>query len=133
MANRPSRAMVRRRRRAALAAAATAMAAFVAGLVIGAGSGDEPDFHAALASTFATYGEPLACGGTLQVGQAGTANKTLPCGTQVLFRLNGRETTVPVIDRGPYVAGRDFDLTAATASALRFDGLGTVEWAVAGK
>lgn len=91
------------------------------------------DFRSAVASTFGTYGEPLACGGALRPGQAGAANKTLPCGTRVVFRVDGRETTAPVIDRGPYVAGRDFDLTATTASALRFDGLGTVEWAVARK
>jgi rare lipoprotein A (peptidoglycan hydrolase) len=34
---------------------------------------------------------------------------------------------VPVVDRGPYVAGREFDLTAATKDDLRFDGVGTVK------
>jgi rare lipoprotein A (peptidoglycan hydrolase) len=29
-----------------------------------------------------------------------------------------------VIDRGPYVAGREFDLTAATARRLHFGGHG---------
>ena len=33
---------------------------------------------------------------------------------------------VPVIDRGPYVAGREFDLTAATKRALGFGDLGTI-------
>ena len=39
---------------------------------------------------------------------------TLPCGTMVTLRYGGRTITVPVIDRGPYVAGRDYDLTYAT-------------------
>lgn len=130
MTSRPPRAAVRRRR-AALAVAAGS--AFLAGVVVGAGSGGEERFRSAIASTFATYGEPLACGGTLAPGQAGTASKTLPCGTLIVFRLDGREVVAPVIDRGPYVAGRDFDVTPATASALGFDGLGTVEWAVARK
>lgn len=66
------------------------------------------------------YGGALACGGTLQPGTLGVANKTLPCGSRVRLRYRGRTLTVPVIDRGPYVAGRDFDLTAATRARLRF-------------
>jgi hypothetical protein len=74
------------------------------------------------------YGGPLACGGApLGVNQLGVANKTLPCGTMVTIRYNGREVTVPVIDRGPYVAGREFDLTGATARALGFGGVGVVQ------
>ena len=33
---------------------------------------------------------------------------------------------VPVVDRGPYVAGRDFDLTYATKEALGFGDTGEV-------
>jgi rare lipoprotein A len=33
---------------------------------------------------------------------------------------------VPVVDRGPYVAGREFDLTEATKRALRFGDTGQV-------
>ncbi len=119
-----------RRRRAALAGAA--VVALVVGVVVGANAG-RPALHyrTAVASTFATYGDPLACGGTLQEGQTGAASKTLPCGAHVVFRLRGRTATAPIIDRGPYVAGRDFDLTPATADALNFNGLGEVEWALA--
>jgi rare lipoprotein A len=35
-----------------------------------------------------------------------------------------RSERVPVIDRGPYVGGREYDLTAATAQRLRFRGHG---------
>jgi rare lipoprotein A len=72
------------------------------------------------------YGNGVACGGTLMPGTLGVANKTLPCGTRVKLRYHGRSVTVPVIDRGPYVAGRDYDLTEATKERLGFPGVGTV-------
>jgi rare lipoprotein A len=50
------------------------------------------------------------------------ANKTLPCGTRVRVCLNrsGPCINVRVVDRGPYIAGRDYDLTEATARAIGF-------------
>jgi rare lipoprotein A (peptidoglycan hydrolase) len=33
---------------------------------------------------------------------------------------------VPVIDRGPYVGAREYDLTSATARKLRFHGHGGI-------
>lgn len=72
------------------------------------------------------YGGALACGGTLQPGTLGVAHKSLPCGTKVRLRYRGRTVTVPVIDRGPYVAGRDYDLTEATKSKLGFPSTGVV-------
>jgi rare lipoprotein A len=71
------------------------------------------------------YGNGVACGGTLMPGTMGVANKTLPCGTEVKLRYHGRTLTVPVIDRGPYVAGRDYDLTTAVKEKLGFPGVGT--------
>lgn len=56
----------------------------------------------------------------------GVANRTLPCGTTVALRYNGRSVTATVDDRGPYVGGRDWDLNQTTASALGFGGVGTV-------
>jgi hypothetical protein len=71
-------------------------------------------------------GGGLACGGSLTGSTLGVANKTLPCGTLVTLRYGSRSITVPVIDRGPYVAGREFDLTEATKRALGFEGVGDV-------
>lgn len=71
-------------------------------------------------------GGSLACGGELTSYTMGVANKTLPCGTVVTLRYGGREVSVPVVDRGPYVAGREFDLTEATKRALGFEGVGEV-------
>jgi rare lipoprotein A len=72
------------------------------------------------------YGRPLACGGTMSPSRIGVANKTLPCGTKVRLRYHGRTVIAPVIDRGPYVGGRVYDLTAATKQRLRFGSTGTV-------
>jgi rare lipoprotein A (peptidoglycan hydrolase) len=72
------------------------------------------------------YGGRTACGGTLGYGTLGVAHKTLPCGTKVTLRYHGRSVRVPVIDRGPYVGGREYDLTGATKRALGFGSTGTV-------
>lgn len=73
------------------------------------------------------YGGGLACGGRLSPGTIGVAHKTLPCGTRVTFTLgNGRVVTARVIDRGPYVGGRDWDLTAGLRNKLGFGDVGTV-------
>ena len=72
------------------------------------------------------YGNHLACGGRLGYGTLGVAHKWLPCGTPVSFRRDGRVVTVRVIDRGPYVWGREYDLTAATARRLGFRGHGAI-------
>jgi rare lipoprotein A len=85
-------------------------------------------YHPAGASYYGPglYGNDVACGGTLMPGTMGVANKTLPCGTKVKLRYRGRSVTAPVIDRGPYVAGRDYDLTEAVKDRLGFPGVGTV-------
>ena len=64
------------------------------------------------------YGNRTACGQRLTTATLGVAHKTLPCGTQVALRANGRSITVPVIDRGPYAEGVTYDLTRATADRL---------------
>jgi rare lipoprotein A (peptidoglycan hydrolase) len=78
------------------------------------------------------WGRKTACGETLRPTTIGVAHKTLPCGTTVKFVYHGRAVTAPVIDRGPYVKGRSFDLTAAAAEALDFEGVGvgTVRFAL---
>jgi hypothetical protein len=72
------------------------------------------------------YGNRTACGRTLGRGTLGVAHKSLPCGTKVALRYNGRTVVAPVIDRGPYAAGREYDLTAETKERLRFGSTGTV-------
>jgi len=71
-------------------------------------------------------GGSLACGGWLTSTTLGVASRTLPCGTLVTLRYSGRTVRVPVVDRGPYVEGREFDLTEATKEALGFAGVAEV-------
>jgi rare lipoprotein A len=82
-------------------------------------------FHLAEASWYGGGG-PLACGGQLTSSTLGVANKTLPCGTLVHLRYGSRSVNVRVIDRGPFVPGREFDLTEATKAALGFGDTGEV-------
>jgi rare lipoprotein A (peptidoglycan hydrolase) len=77
------------------------------------------------------YGRSTACGQTLRATTIGVAHRNLPCGTMVKFAYHGNAVIAPVIDRGPYVKGRAWDLTAAASEALEFEGVGMVRYAVA--
>ncbi len=72
------------------------------------------------------WGHKTACGQVLRKSTIGLANKTLPCGTPVAVYWHGRTVVVPVIDRGPYTSGVDWDLTQATAQALGIGGTATI-------
>lgn len=65
------------------------------------------------------------------------AHKTLPFGTRVRMvnPANGRSVVVFVADRGPYVKGRDFDLSFAAAKRLGITraGVAVVYFAVLGR
>jgi rare lipoprotein A (peptidoglycan hydrolase) len=77
------------------------------------------------------WGRHTACGQILRPSTIGVANKTLPCGTPVKFVWHGHSVIAPVIDRGPYVKGRAWDLTSAAAESLEFEGIGRIQYAVA--
>jgi len=72
------------------------------------------------------YGNRTACGQIYSPQIAGVAHRTLPCGTLLVLSYGGRSVTVPVIDRGPYIAGRTLDLSAATKGALECPDLCTL-------
>lgn len=76
------------------------------------------------------YGRKTASGAVLTTGMMNVAHKTLAFGTRIEFRYNGRTCVAVVNDRGPFIAGRTFDLGPGTAQALGFSGVGTVEWRV---
>jgi rare lipoprotein A len=67
------------------------------------------------------YGRRTACGQRMSRTLLGVAHKRLKCGTQVAVLYNGRRLTVPVVDRGPFRRGTEWDLTAAAAQALGFE------------
>src|SRR5579875_4531 len=68
------------------------------------------------------YGRKTACGVKLTRSTIGVANRTLKCGEDVALLYDGRTLVVPVIDRGPYANGADWDLTMATGRAMGIDG-----------
>jgi rare lipoprotein A (peptidoglycan hydrolase) len=64
------------------------------------------------------YGNRTACGQIYTPEIIGVAHRTLRCGTLLVLEYRGRTMTVPVIDRGPYIAGRTLDLSNATRIAM---------------
>lgn len=76
------------------------------------------------------FGNGTACGQKLTRELVGVAHRTLPCGTLVQFRnpKNGSVVTAPVVDRGPYVRGRSWDLTRALCAELDQCFTGTLQW-----
>lgn len=77
------------------------------------------------------WGRKTACGVVLRPETLGVAHRSLPCGTTVKFNYEGHVLITQVIDRGPYVKGRSWDLTAAASEALEFEGVGLLRYAVA--
>lgn len=55
------------------------------------------------------------------------ASRTLPFGTVLALTRGDRRIIVYVNDRGPFIDGRDLDLSKAAASALGFSGVATVQ------
>ncbi len=88
----------------------------------------------ALASYYspADSGGGFACNGIKYTDYStlGVAHKTLPCGTKVRFLYRHRKITVRVIDRGPFVGGREFDLLVATKKRLRCPDLCSLSWRI---
>jgi hypothetical protein len=56
----------------------------------------------------------------------GVAHKTLACGTMLTLSHGANTITVPVVDRGPYIAGRELDLSPRIKAALGCTDLCTV-------
>lgn len=56
----------------------------------------------------------------------GVAHKTLPCGTMLVLTHGPNTITVPVVDRGPYIAGREIDMSPRIKAALGCTDLCTV-------
>jgi rare lipoprotein A len=79
----------------------------------------------------AAFGKPTACGGVIRTDTIGVSHPTLPCGARVFIIYRGQTVLTQVVDRGPYVPGRQFDLTDALARRLGLRGVQTIHWAYA--
>jgi rare lipoprotein A (peptidoglycan hydrolase) len=69
-----------------------------------------------------------ACGQRITARTLGVAHPVLPCGVKVYVRYGDKEVLTQVIDRGPKVPGREFDLTRALAAELGVVGTRTITW-----
>jgi hypothetical protein len=76
------------------------------------------------------YGHRTACGYAMTKDLLGVAHRSLPCGTLITFRnpANGRTLAVPVVDRGPYIYARRWDLTGGACLALGHCYTGAFQW-----
>jgi len=76
------------------------------------------------------YGNSTANGTYYDANAWGVAHRSLPFGTLIEIEYGGVTVTAPVFDRGPYVGGRTFDLSAAVASSLGFSGVQTIRYRI---
>lgn len=74
------------------------------------------------------YGRRTACGLAYTTEIMGVAHRSLPCGTLVQFRYRDVMLILPVIDRGPYVPGRTWDLSGAACTALGHCWTGPIDY-----
>lgn len=69
-------------------------------------------------SVYCNYGTSTASGIPLDDYTPTVASKWLPLGSYIEIVYNGASVTAQVTDRGPYVDGRDLDLSLGTINAL---------------
>jgi rare lipoprotein A (peptidoglycan hydrolase) len=90
-------------------------------------------WQSAIASSFGVgdglVGGRMACGAVLTTTVMAVANRTLPCGTRLRIRVGSTVVLARVMDRGPFTAGRTFDLAPAVCRQLgSCDGAFRIEW-----
>jgi rare lipoprotein A len=76
-------------------------------------------------------GKKTACGGVIHPDTEGVSHPVLPCGARIYVTYGDTTVLVQVVDRGPYKAGREFDLTDALARRLGVRGVQQIEWSYA--
>jgi rare lipoprotein A len=98
------------------------------------------DGHAETDEGLASYygaelaGQPTAGGEPFDPHGFTAAHRTLPLGTKLWVSYGGRSVQVTVNDRGPYVGGRELDLSQGAAEyiGLTRAGVDYVDYTVAG-
>lgn len=73
------------------------------------------------------HGRTTASGQVFNQEDLTCASRTLPFGTVLALTRGSRRVIVYVNDRGPFIAGRDLDLSKAAAAALGFSGVEAVQ------
>ena len=87
----------------------------------------EMDARTMVASYYASVleGNPTASGEPYEPERYTAAHKRLPLGTELRVAYGGEAVKVVVNDRGPFVRGRDIDLSLAAAEEIGLIGPGT--------
>ncbi len=124
-------------RELALAAVAVLAGVIVLGLSVGrsdSGKASSPPrpvhWYKALAAPYTpASGALTACGRLVGKDTLGVAHPVLPCGAKIFLQYRGKEVLTEVIDKGPAVPGREFDLTQALADRLGLHDVEQVRWA----
>jgi rare lipoprotein A (peptidoglycan hydrolase) len=75
--------------------------------------------------------ERTVCGQRLEAGTLGVAHPVLPCGVKIYIAFEGTRVLTEVIDRGPFVPGREFDITKALADKIGLHGTQPIRWTFA--
>ena len=88
------------------------------------------DWYRALASAapLVTKTRRTVCGHALGAKTLGVAHPVLPCNVKVYIEFDGKTVLTQVIDRGPYVSGREFALTHALAEQVGLHGTQSIRW-----
>ena len=82
--------------------------------------GGGPEAKTMVASYYASVleGNPTASGEPYEPARYTAAHKSLPLGTELRVAYGGEAVEVVVNDRGPFVEGRDIDLSLAAAEEI---------------
>jgi rare lipoprotein A len=126
-------------REIALAGVALLAAVVALALVLGRSDSDSSlpkpagSWYTALAGVrqVGGIGKRTACGQLLTADTNGVSHPVLPCGAKIFLSYGGRNVLTQVIDRGPFVPGREFDLTEPLAAKLGLAGVQRIRWAYA--
>ncbi len=73
-----------------------------------------------------SQGSRVAAGRKFDPDAMTVAHRSLPFGTRLIVYYGSNAAEVVVNDRGPFVRGRDIDLSRGAAKALHFSGVGRV-------
>jgi rare lipoprotein A len=72
-----------------------------------------------------------SCGQRLEAETLGVAHPVLPCGVKIYLSFGGTRVLTEVIDHGPFVPGREFDVTKALADRIGLHGTQPIRWTFA--
>ncbi len=107
--------------------AAVAMVAALPLIVVGKVIGDKAGLVTASWYGEKYRGKPTASGSLFDPDKLTAAHRKLPFGTRVRCRLGPRFVVVTITDRGPFVKGREIDLSRAAFRQLAHTDAGLIQ------